>query len=82
VGSTAFVRNPFGSVANSVGGLSGAYGGLWSCGEAEQFSNEDCLGLHVAATDLPNLFLLLQSLLLVRIRNIYRIDLKEYNGYE
>ena len=32
-----------------------ACGGLWSGGELEQFSDEGCLSLHVAAADLPNL---------------------------
>lgn len=32
-----------------------ACGGVWSGGALEQFSDEDCLGLHVAPADLPNL---------------------------
>ena len=34
-----------------------ACGGVWSGGALEQFSDEGCLSLHVAAADLPNLSL-------------------------
>ena len=44
-----------GSVATRLKSRASACGGLWSGGELEQFSDEGCLSLHVAATDLPNL---------------------------
>ena len=68
-GLRIFPRNDQGKCVNAVGlrgartvllqtrlkSRASACGGLWSGGELEQFSDEGCLSLHVAAADLPNL---------------------------